>query len=201
MHAVTGSTGCLSAQPRGSTQRLQMGDLDRRTFLRGMAAISAATAGAAIPPGVLLPSAPQRQPESGAAPVWKKAPCRLCGVGCGLLVAIDNGRAVAVRGDPDSPVSAGLACAKGYYSVQALYARDRITRASVRRDGSLVQAPMGEALDLVASRLRETIRRHGSDSVAVYGSAQWTLPDAYVAAKLFGEGLGTSNIETSARLY
>lgn len=163
--------------------------------------MSAATAGAAIAPGVLLPSTPERQPESGAAPLWKKAPCRLCGVGCGLLVAVENGRAVAVRGDPDSPVSAGLACAKGYYSVQALYGRDRITRARVRRDGALVQAPIGDALDVVVSRLRGTIERYGPDSVAVYGSAQWTIPDAYIAAKLFKGGLGTNNVETSARLY
>lgn len=163
--------------------------------------MSAATAGVTIAPGVLLPSTPQGEPETGGAPVWKKTPCRMCGVGCGLLVAIENGRAVAVRGDPDSPVSAGLACAKGYYSVQALYARDRITQARVRRDGALVRAPMGDALDLVASRLRETIRRYGGDSVAVYGSSQWTMPDAYVAAKLFREGLGSNNVETSARLY
>jgi nitrate reductase NapA len=56
-------------------------------------------------------------------------------------------------------------------------------------------------LDVVASRLRETVRRHGKDSIAVYGSAQWTLPDAYVASKLFKGALGTNNVETSTRLY
>ena len=52
----------------------------------------------------------------------------MCGVGCGLLVRIQGGRAVAVKGDPESPVSGGLACVKGYYSVQALYGRDRLTQ-------------------------------------------------------------------------
>jgi nitrate reductase NapA len=69
----------------------------------------------------------------------------MCGVGCGLLVRIQGGRAVAVKGDPDSPVNAGLACVKGYYSVQALYGRDRLTRALVRKNGMLVPAPMSEA--------------------------------------------------------
>src|SRR5512134_2686449 len=110
--------------------------VDRRTFLRDMAAASAAAAGSAIAPGSLL-HARQRATDGGvAAPVWKKTPCRLCGVGCGLLVAIENGRAVAVKGDPDSAVSKGMACAKGYYSVQALYGRDRITRAMIRRNGT-----------------------------------------------------------------
>ena len=80
-----------------------------------------------------------------AAPTWKRAPCRLCGVGCGLLIGIENGKAVAVRGDPDSPVSHGLAYAKGYYSVRALYVADRLSRATVRRDGVRAEVPMREA--------------------------------------------------------
>ena len=176
--------------------------VDRRTFLSGIAAVSAATARSAVAPGrPFAENAVLSAPNDAGAVVWKKAPCRLCGVGCGLLVGVENGRAVAVKGDPDSAVSKGLACAKGYYSVQALYGRDRITRAMIRKNGALGSAPMGEALDLVAQRLRDTISRHGKDSVAVYGSAQWTVPDAYVASKLFKGAIGTNNVETSARLY
>lgn len=106
-----------------------------------------------------------------------------------------------MKGDPDSPVSKGLACVKGYNSVQALQGSDRIRRAMVRRDGVLVEVPLPEALDLVARKLRETAQQHGKDAVALYGSAQWTIPDAYIASKLFKGALGTNNIETSARLY
>jgi len=165
-----------------------------------MAAVSAATAGSALAPGAFL-HANAALSESAQDPVWKKSPCRLCGVGCGLLIGIENGRAGAVKGDPDSPVSKGLACAKGYYSMQALYGRDRIRRAMIRRGAALVEVPIAEALDLVANRIRETTQRYGKDSVAMYGSAQWTIPDAYVASKLFKGGLGTNNVETSARLY
>ncbi len=175
-----------------------MRPLDRRTFLKDAAVVSAAAAASATFPGVASSAA---APEHHAGLIWKKAPCRFCGVGCGLLVGIESGRAVAVKGDPDSPVSRGTACAKGYYSVQALYGRDRITRAMVRRDGALVEVPLAEALDLVARKLQETVRQHGKDSVALYGSAQWTILDAYVASKLFKGGLGTNNLETSTRLY
>ena len=166
-----------------------------------MAAMSAATAGSALAPGVLLSASGDAPPTTKADPTWKKTPCRLCGVGCGLLVGIESGRAGAVKGDPDSAVSAGLACAKGYYSVQALYGRDRFTRAMIRRGNSLVGVPLAEALDLVASRIRETTRQYGQDSVAIYGSAQWSIPDAYIASKLFKGGLGTNNVESSSRLY
>jgi nitrate reductase NapA len=122
-------------------------------------------------------------------------------VGCGLLVGVQGGRAVAVRGDPESPVSRGLACARGYHSVQALYGKDRLTRALVRRNGVLAPAPMGEALDLVARRIRETIERHGPDSIAMYGSAQWSATDAYIAAKFLKGALGTNNLDTNERLH
>lgn len=177
-----------------------MKPVDRRTFLKGMAAASAATAGTALVPGVLHPADDQAY-SSPAEPVWLRTPCRLCGVGCGLLVGVEGGRAGAVKGDPDSTVSKGLACAKGYYSAQALYGRDRIRHAMIRRGNSLVEVPISEALDLVARRMRETIQQHGKDSVALYGSAQWTIPDAYVASKLFKGALGTNNIETSTRLH
>jgi nitrate reductase NapA len=177
-----------------------MRTVDRRTFLKNAVVASAATAASAVVPDAGFPETPLSRPSNPGV-IWKRAPCRLCPVGCGLLVGLENGRAVAVKGDVDSPVSKGLACVKGYHSVQALYGRDRLTRARIRRDGALVEIPLVAAFDLVAHRLRETIRRHGKDSIALYGSAQWTIPDAYVASKLFKGALGTNNIETSARLY
>lgn len=178
-----------------------MQSFDRRTFLKGIAAVSAAATGAAADAGSATtvrttPGAPR-----DADLQWRKAPCRLCGVGCGLLVGIENGRAVAVKGDPDSAVGKGLACAKGYFSVQALYARDRITRAQVRRAGSLTSVPLSEALDLVARRLRDASARHGKDSVALYGSTEWTIPDAYVGSRLFKGALGSNRVESSTRLH
>ena len=178
-----------------------MSPLDRRTFLRNAAVVSAGTAASAVIPDLVLPASASLLRTEHTIAQWKRTPCRLCGVGCGLLVKIDNGRAVGVKGDLDSPVSRGSACVKGYHSVQALSGPDRITRAMVRRGGTLAEVPLGDALDLVASKLAETVRRHGKDSIALYGSAQWTVPDAYVASKLFKGALGTNNVETSTRLY
>jgi nitrate reductase NapA len=170
-----------------------MKELDRRAFLQGAAA-SAATVAAGLAPAPLMGS----QRQAGVA--WERAPCRLCGVGCGLLVAIQRGRAVAVRGDPDSPAGQGLACVKGYHAVQTLYGRDRITRALIRSGGTDAPASLSEALDLVAARLRGVLARQGPGAAALFGGAQWTIPDAYVAAKLWKGALGSPELESSARL-
>ncbi len=172
--------------------------VERRDFLKRAAAASAAAAAASLVPGVSFAGLDGQTSNDDL--VWRKSPCRFCGVGCGLLIGIADGRAVAVRGDPDSAVNRGLCCVKGYHSVQALYGRDRLTKALVRRDGRLVEVPIGEALDLIARRLRETIDQHGKDSVAIYGSGQWTIPDGYVATKMFKGGIGTNNVEANARL-
>ena len=177
-----------------------MSPLDRRIFVKRMALASAAGAAAAVVPGAAFGEADPRAVHDMRDIDWRKAPCRFCGVGCGLLIGLENGRAVAVRGDPESSVNRGLCCVKGYHSVQALYGRDRITSAMVRRDGRLIAVPIEEALDLVASRMRETIDEYGKDSVAMYGSGQWTIPDGYVASKLFKGCLGTNNVEANARL-
>jgi nitrate reductase (cytochrome) len=176
-----------------------MSGADRRTFVKRMAVASAAAAAASLVPGTSFGRDIGRS-LSQAGLTWKKTPCRFCGVGCGLLVGLEGGRAVAVRGDPESPVNRGLACVKGYHSVQALYGRDRLTKAMVRRGGRLVEVPMAEALDLVARKLKETVDAHGKDSVAMYGSGQWTIPAGYVASKLFKGALGTNNLEANARL-
>ena len=172
----------------------------RRAFLKQMARAAAAGSAASLMPGIVFGKDVTSLGAGAQEPTWRKTPCRFCGVGCGLLVGIQDGRAVAVRGDPEADVNRGLACVKGYHSVQALYGQDRITRAKIRRNGQLVDVPMDEALDLVAERLRQTVDEHGKDSVAMYGSGQWTIPDGYVASKLFKGAIGTNNLEANARL-
>ena len=78
-----------------------MPELNRRAFLRGAAVASVATVAAAVTPGVAQPAAAGDARRRQPGPLWHQAPCHLCGVGCGLLVAVQEGRAVAVRGDPE----------------------------------------------------------------------------------------------------
>lgn len=170
----------------------------RRDFLKRMALMSAMTAAASMFPGIIF--AEEQQKGLPKDLNWKKAPCRFCGVGCGVLIGLKEGKAVAVQGDPKSPVNKGLCCVKGYHSVLSIYGKDRLTKPLVRKNGKMVETSMKEALDLVASKMEETIKESGKDSVAMYGSGQWTIPDGYAASKLFKGLIGTNNLEANARL-
>ncbi|HRC86881.1 MAG TPA: molybdopterin-dependent oxidoreductase, partial [Thermoanaerobaculia bacterium] len=146
--------------------------------------------------------------EKGAAkstlPVdlsWKKAPCRFCGTGCGVEVGLKDGRAVAVRGDQAASVNKGLLCVKGYHLPALLYGEDRLTHPLLRNpDGSYRQLGWDEALELVASKYKETLAQHGPGAVGLYGSGQWTVFDGYAALKWFKGGLRSNNLEPNARL-
>lgn len=174
--------------------------MNRRDFLKKMAAAAAMATAVSMIPGILFAQDQITETSEKEGVEWKKTPCRFCGVGCGLLVGLDNGKAVAVKGDPNSSVNKGLCCVKGYHSVMSIYGKDRLTQAHIRKNGKLQAVSMDEALDLIASKMKETIEQHGKDAVSIYGSGQWTIPDGYVASKLFKGCIGTNNVEANARL-
>lgn len=97
-----------------------------------------------------------------------KSFCRFCHAFCGVELDVADGRIVALRGDPDNPVSRGYTCRKGRAEIERLEHPDRLRRALWRDGGELVEADTSAVLDRVAGRLREIIAAHGPDSVAVY---------------------------------
>lgn len=175
-----------------------MSQVSRRSFVKTMAMGAAMSAASSLVPGVSF--ANPLEVENSPGFKWHKAPCRFCGVGCSVLVGVEKGKAVAVKGDPRGRANKGLCCVKGYHAVMALYGADRLTRAKVRKNGKLVDVPIEEALDLVASKMKQTIKESGKDAVSIYGSGQWTIPDGYVASKLMKGVIGTNNLEANARL-
>ena len=173
----------------------------RREFVKQMAASwTAAVAGATLA-GCSGDAGVADDLLDDPGVTWSKAPCRFCGTGCGVMVGVRDGKIVAVAGDRQNPVNLGLLCVKGYHLPGVLYGEDRLKHPLVRDNGKLVEGPsMDEALDLVAARFSEIVAEHGPDSIAVYGSGQWTIQDGYAASKWMRAGVGTNNVEANARL-
>ena len=97
-----------------------------------------------------------------------KSFCRFCHVFCGVEVDVKDGKAIAVRGDRDNPISQGYTCPKGRSEIDRLYHPDRLLGANKRVDGKLHPVPTAQALGEVSQKLREIIARHGPHAVAVY---------------------------------
>ncbi|MBL8800514.1 MAG: molybdopterin-dependent oxidoreductase [Planctomycetes bacterium] len=183
-----------------------MSALDRRSLFRvlGVGAGCVAFSEADRARAAALEAAPSTLgPGLGSSSTlkWDKAPCRFCGTGCGVEVATEAGKVVAVRGDEKSPVNKGLLCVKGYHLPAILYGADRLLYPQLRQsDGTLKRISWDEALELIASKYREALDTNGPESVAVYGSGQWTVFDGYAALKWVKGGLRSNHLDPNARL-
>ncbi len=187
-----------------------MSALKRRDFFKQIGTFAAGATGAASVAAfsydALLEAAhiaeAQAQGLSHADLRWGKAPCRYCGTGCGVEVGVHEGKVLAVRGDAASPVNRGLLCVKGYHLPAMLYGKDRLLYPQKRNANGkgLSRISWDEALDLIAASYTETLKAHGPDAVAVYGSGQWTIFDGYAALKWVKGGLRSNQLEANARL-
>ena len=176
--------------------------IDRREFIKTQAiAVAAASAGIAIP----VVAAPKDGGTSSTVR-WDKGVCRFCGVGCAVLVGVQNGRVVATQGDPDSEVNRGLNCIKGYFLSKIMYGEDRLTQPLLRmrngkydKEGDFTPVSWDKAFDVMAEKWKTALKSDGPAGVGMFGSGQWTIWEGYAAAKLFKAGFRSNNIDPNAR--
>ncbi len=128
--------------------------------------------------------------------------CPYCGVGCGLLADVDDGRLVAVRGDRKHPANRGRTCRKPLGLPFAVHAPDRATVPLWRedRDARFEPTSWDAALGRAAARLRAIVDEHGPDAIAFYISGQLLTEDYYAINKLAKGFLGTNNVDSNSRL-
>ena len=175
----------------------------RRDFVRQSAA-AAAGAVAGIPiEAISQGTAPQ---AGNAQLAWSKAPCRFCGTGCGVMVAVKDNRVVATQGDPEAEVNRGLNCVKGYFLSKIMYGEDRLTRPLLRmkngvyaKDGEFQHVSWDKAFDVMADKFKAALKDKGPSGVGMFGSGQWTVWEGYAASKLFKAGFRSNNIDPNAR--
>ncbi|WP_041522407.1 nitrate reductase catalytic subunit NapA [Gilvimarinus agarilyticus] len=137
---------------------------------------------------------------------WSKAPCRFCGVGCGVMVATKDNQVVATHGDVKAEVNRGLNCVKGYFLSKIMYGSDRLHTPMLRmsngqydKNGSFAPISWKQAFDIMEQQFKAAIRDHGPESIAMMGSGQWTVWEAYAASKLVKGGFLSNNLDPNAR--
>ncbi|MFQ5756131.1 MAG: periplasmic nitrate reductase subunit alpha [Acidiferrobacterales bacterium] len=177
--------------------------ITRREFIKTTAAATAAAVA-----GIKLPAyATNVITESEYTKLkWSKAPCRFCGVGCGIQVATKEGRVVATHGDIRSPVNKGLNCVKGYFLSKIMYGKDRLTTPLLRmkngkydKNGEFTPVGWDRAFDVMEEKFKLALKERGPTAVGMFGSGQWTVWEGYAAVKLFKAGFRSNNIDPNAR--
>jgi len=174
--------------------------MTRREFIRQSAAAAAGSVA-----GISLPVEAQGLAADPSIK-WSKAPCRFCGTGCGVMVAVKDNRVVATHGDPEAEVNRGINCTKGYYLSKIMYGEDRLTTPLLRmkygqyaKDGEFQRVSWDKAFEVMAAQWKRVIKEKGPTAVGMFGSGQWTVWEGYAALKLLKAGFRSNNLDPNAR--
>lgn len=149
--------------------------------------------------------------------------CSICGVGCGVLCYVEDGKITAVEGDPDHPINEGALCSKGsaLYNMYYIYdEKGNAVQNPQRMSKVLYRAPKATdweeksldwAIDEIAKRTKatrdeyfkeknaagQTVNR--CEALAWVGSAMCTNEENYLFRKLVA-ATGIVNNDHCARL-
>ncbi len=126
--------------------------------------------------------------------------CTYCGVGCNLLVAVDNDEVHSISAPWDSAVNPGHLCVKGRYAFKFYNHKDRLRSPLIKKNGAFVEVSWQEAFDFIADRLTAIKAEHGPDAIAGISSSRCTNEENYLMQKFFRAVIGTNNIDGCARV-
>lgn len=126
--------------------------------------------------------------------------CPYCGVGCGLNLVVTDGKVVGVEPYHRTPVNEGKLCPKGVTCWEHVHSPDRLTAPLIKKDGKFVEASWDEALDLVASKLKETNEKYGPKGFGFQVSCRTVNEDCYIMQKFARVAFKTNNVDNCARI-
>ncbi len=125
--------------------------------------------------------------------------CPYCGVGCQQTLHVKGDQIVKITGTEEGNPNKGHLCVKGRYAYDFIYSEDRLTHPLIKENGEFRKASWEEAINLVASKFKESIDKYGSDSVGGVSCARSINEDSYNMQKLFRSVFKTNNIDHCAR--
>ena len=131
---------------------------------------------------------------------WHKSTCPYCGLGCGLMVGVEQGRVMKIRGMKGHPSNDGDVCILPLNYPPIFTDKDRLKQPMIRRNSQFFPVSWDKAIKYVADGFLKIIEKYGPDSVAFYGGAINLTEEYYLMNKLMKGAIGTNNLECSTRL-
>jgi thiosulfate reductase/polysulfide reductase chain A len=99
-----------------------------------------------------------------------KTVCSHCSVKCGVIVELEDGLPVRIKGDPSHPMSKGFMCVRGQAAIEYFNHPGRLNhalkRAGARGEDRWHEVPLDEAIQEIADRLKASTDHFGRESLA-----------------------------------
>lgn len=198
--------------------------VSRRVFVKASAVAAATLSLASIPFAATAKKEVVRKLRGKLGKQETLAACPYCGVGCGTILHLEDGKIVGVSPDPQHPTNKGLQCIKGLTANEPIYV-DRLTDVLVRKDvwaewkkpghGDLefvsktkgnfdddkwITVSYHDAGEMVAHKLAHFYKKYGGNSIGLYGSGQLTVEGQYLETKFMKAVLESNTQEANARM-
>ena len=138
--------------------------------------------------------------------------CPYCGVGCGQIVSVKNGKVINIEGDPDHPINEGALCSKGSALFQVANNERRLQKVRYRAAGSSEweEKDWDWAIQQIAKRVKKSrddtfiAKEKGkvvnrTDGIACLGGASLDNEECYLLSKT-ARALGITYLEHQARI-
>jgi len=120
---------------------------------------------------------------------------------CSWIVTTEDGKAVALEGDPNHPYTRGALCEKmDGFLTDVVYNPERILyplkRDGAKGEGRFKRVSWDEALDEVATRLRSVVDEHGAEAILPYSYAgTMGIAQGWSLDQRFFSRLGATKLE------
>ena len=118
---------------------------------------------------------------------------------CAMRVTVENGRAVAVHGDPEHPTTRGALCTKVSRYPERTYHPERVLhplkRVGPKGAGQFVRVSWDEALDAIAARLKAIADRDPEAILPYSYAGTMGLVQGEGMAARFWHALGASRLD------
>ena len=164
-------------------------NMTRRSFLK--AAVATGAAAAFMGSGGALAVADETAAPAAASEAKKiRTCCRSCGkMECGVLVTVENGRAIRVEGDQTAFQSNGNCCTKSQAGIQAAYSPVRLHYPMKRSnpktdlDPGWVRITWDEAFKIAGDKFNELKKKYGGECLfGMSGTSRcWSMSGGYGA--------------------
>jgi formate dehydrogenase major subunit len=128
-----------------------------------------------------------------------KTVCTFCGVGCTFEVWTKDRKILKVEPTGEGPVNKFATCVKGKFGWDFVNSEKRLTSPLVRQGDEFVPVSWEEALQTVATRLRETQAKFGNDALGFISSSKTTNEENYLMQKIARQVFETNNVDNCSR--
>ena len=128
--------------------------------------------------------------------------CAYCGVGCSFKAELRGDELVRMVPYKDGGANEGHSCVKGRFAFGYATHPDRKLNPMVREKitDEWREVSWEEAINRVATGMRDIQSRHGSGAIGGITSSRCTDEEVYVVQKMVRAAFGNNNVDTCARV-